>query len=451
MRSIGLDIGTTTICAVVLDGETGLILETVTRQNDSFIKSPNVWERIQDSSLIMEQVTAIISDLAGKYAPIASIGLAGQMHGIVYIDGEGAAVSPLYTWQDGRGDLPYKDGLSYAAHLSKATGYKSATGFGAVTHFYNSVNNLVPESARYFCTIHDYAAMKLGRAAKPLLHPSNAASIGLYDMEGNGFDARAISAAGMDAAFFPEVSKVDALVGTTKEGVPVAVTLGDNQASFMGAVKSSTCLSVNIGTSSQISVFTDKYGKDSRVDIRPYAGDGFLLVGSPLCGGRSYALLEGFFRSVVQMATGKDCGRLYDSMDALAFDFASLENKLRVSTRFSGTRENPALRGSITNLGTDNFTAQHFIVGVLQGIVEELYGFYEEMKPLLSAKPDMLVCSGNGVRLNKPLQKIISAMFRMPVSIPVYKEEAAYGAALYAFVAGGLKSLTEVQALIRYE
>ena len=44
------------------------------------------------------------------------------MHGIVYIDGHGNALSPLITWQDGRGDLSYRDGLTYAEHLSKASG-----------------------------------------------------------------------------------------------------------------------------------------------------------------------------------------------------------------------------------------------------------------------------------------------------------------------------------------
>ena len=40
---------------------------------------------------------------------IAVIGITGQMHGIVYTDCNGMAISPLYTWQDGRGNLPYGD------------------------------------------------------------------------------------------------------------------------------------------------------------------------------------------------------------------------------------------------------------------------------------------------------------------------------------------------------
>ena len=41
-----------------------------------------------------------------RYPDIERIGVTGQMHGILYLDGEGNAVSPLYTWQDARGDAP---------------------------------------------------------------------------------------------------------------------------------------------------------------------------------------------------------------------------------------------------------------------------------------------------------------------------------------------------------
>lgn len=48
MKAIGLDIGTTTICAVVLDGETGNFLKSITVANDTFLNSNHAYERIQD-------------------------------------------------------------------------------------------------------------------------------------------------------------------------------------------------------------------------------------------------------------------------------------------------------------------------------------------------------------------------------------------------------------------
>lgn len=47
MKTLGLDIGTTTISAVV--AEEGAVISCVTCKNDSFIPTENDWERIQDS------------------------------------------------------------------------------------------------------------------------------------------------------------------------------------------------------------------------------------------------------------------------------------------------------------------------------------------------------------------------------------------------------------------
>jgi sedoheptulokinase len=450
---IGLDIGTSTICAVVVDGISGELLETITRHNDSMIASENGWEKIQNPAKILDDINRIVFELEKKYAPIACIGLSGQMHGIVYIDREGNAVSPLYTWQDGRGNLEYKDGDRYADALSKTCGYRLATGFGAVTHYYNSINGLVPASARGLCTIHDYAAMKLARLSKPLMNPTNAASLGCYNMEKHTFDRPAMVAAGVDDTFFPGVSAEIEIIGTTASNIPVALAIGDNQASFMGSVKHNRgSLLVNIGTSGQISLFTDKTIPGLQIEPRPFTKDGFLLVGSSLCGGRSYALLEEFFRTVVQMATGTPPPVMYDLMNKLANDFPLLENKLEISTQFSGTREHPEERASIRNLGVDNFTPRHFVVGILEGTARELYNMYEKMSPVLAQKPEMLIGSGNAIRLGKPLQRIVSEVFGMPIKIPLYKEEAAYGAALFGLVAAGYyQSLDEAQALVQYE
>jgi len=451
--AMGLDIGTTTICAIVLDALTGEILETITEQNNARIESQYSWEQQQNAALISEQVKKVVDELMMKYASISCIGITGQMHGIVYLDEEGNAVSPLVSWQDERGNLHYKEGLSYAEYLTKITGYKLATGFGAVTHFYNTMNKLIPDSAKYFCTIMDYIAMKLSNTTKPLIHPSNAASIGLFDLRTNCFDKEAIGKANMDTKFFSAISADKYTLGTTKLGIPVMVAIGDNQASFIGSVRNNEeDLLINIGTSSQISVLTHTFNKDSKVETRPLVEDDFILVGSPLCGGRAYAILESFFRQVVQMATGKESSKLYSNMEGLICDFLQVENPLLIETKFAGTRDNPALRGTINNLSLDNFTPRHFTIGVLQGMARELHTLYQMMKSEQAITPTRMIGSGNGLRMNKSLQQIISQTFDMPLYIPVHKEEASYGVALWALVGiNFFSSIQEAQHLIQYE
>ena len=63
-----------------------------------------------------------------------------------------------------------------------------------------------------------------------------------------------------------------------------------------------------------------------------------------------------------------------------------------------------------------------------------------------------LVCSGNGLRKNDALRNLFGLRFGMQTVTPVHKEEAAYGAALSALTAAGLKdSLSHAQALIQYQ
>ncbi len=70
-----------------------------------------------------------------KQGAADSIGMTGQMHGMLYVDHRGEAVSPLYTWQDGNGNELTKDGRTYAEILGEATG-TAASGYGLTTHYY---------------------------------------------------------------------------------------------------------------------------------------------------------------------------------------------------------------------------------------------------------------------------------------------------------------------------
>lgn len=449
MQVLGIDIGTTSICAAVIDGETGNVVEAVNTKNDAFLETGAAYERAQDPVKILDRVTTITDTLTGKYAPIAAIGLTGQMHGIVYVDATGRAVSPLYTWQDGRGDLPCRDGGTYAQVLSHITGYKLATGYGVVTHYYNQSNGLVPEAAAAFCTIADYVGMALTGRHMPLTHSSDAASLGLFDLAKGAFDGAAIAAAGMESAMFPKVTEKCAVLGHTASGIPVASAVGDNQASFAGSVSGDDSgVLVNIGTGSQISVLSAEAFDPGCLEARPFSDGNYLHVGSSLCGGRAFALLEEFFRSVVH-AAGYGCESMYPAMNKLAAGFESLPNGLTIEPLFCGTRENPDSRGSITNIGVDNFAPEYFVVGILWGIIEELYAKYSTEN-----RPDRIraiVASGNGVRKIPAMRKMLSKKFGAEVKIPLYTEEAAYGAALFAMAAAGLvPDFKTARRIIRY-
>lgn len=427
MSIIGLDIGTTTLSAVALDEKTLRPLEKHTLAHHAFLPS-EPYARIQDADRLISLSIEIIDNLRARHSPVSVIGLTGQMHGIVYVDADGKAVSPLYTWQDGRGNLTQPNGLRFADALSEETGYPLASGYGAVTHAYLMRNGSLPEHAARMTTIHGYLAMLLTGRKEPLLHASDAASLGLYDLSAGQFDERAISKIG--AEYFPEVVSACRIIGETEYGAQVMTAIGDNQASFIGATGGqSDAVLVNIGTGSQVSLRIDRPLSCPGCETRPLDGDDYLLVGAPLCGGRAYAMLEKFLRDCASLA-GASPDSLYEQMNALAMNVP--EQPLLVNTSFCGTRQNPDVCGSILNLGEENFTPAHFIHGTLTGMARELHEYYLAMTQASDAHAQRLIASGNAVRRNPALARILENTFALPLSMPDFEEEAAMGAAMLA-------------------
>ena len=412
MRILGLDIGTTGIGAVLFDTETRRVIKTVNRPNNSFISSAMPFEKAQDTRIILNTVYEIINVFGGGYE---AIGVSGQMHGILYTDESGSAVSPLYTWQDLRSAEPL-DGEKSAAQI-----LGTFPGYGLATHIYNEKNDLVPETAKYLCTAGDYIVMKLCGKAEPLMHITNTASLGRFDIKENRFT--------LDDSLLPPVTDKFEFAGKTAEGIPVAVCVGDNQASFIGSVPGKDGVLINIGTGSQISYLTDSpENAPENAELRPFDGRNYLVAGCALCGGRAFSDFEKFCREIANTA-GAGIESFYPFLDRILENAPDTE--LSADCRFCGTRADPLLTGGFSDLTEKRFTLKDFAASVAIGIITELYEMYE------SKEEAIIVASGNGVRKNPAMAKYIEKIFgSAPVTAP-YDEEAAAGAALTAAIAAG--------------
>ena len=450
MAVLALDIGTTKICALVMDEESGAVFETVSAKN-AFLPAAHPWERSQDPEKIFSVVKELVSGLTGKYRAFRCIGISGQMHGILYVDSSGRAISPLYTWQDAGAALPMENGdsptgESYSQYLAKFSPGPVAPGYGLATCFYHHSVKQIPPDAVKICTIGDYVAMRLCNAPLPVLHATNAGGLGFFDLRRGGFDEKKMELAGLDPSLLPRTVWGNEVAGECAYG-PVCVSVGDNQAGFLGSVRDSQrSVSVNIGTGSQISLVSSGFENAGVLEARPFFEGYYLFVGASLCGGRSYAILEKFFRQVLEMAGFPGDRPLYDVMDSQAG-----ETDITVNTLFAGTRSDPSVRGSILNISEDNFTPARLISGFLNGAVQELYNYYEPVKMKEGKTRELVVGAGNGIRKSRPLRRIISEKFGMPLAIPVYQEEAAYGAALFALTCTGyFKTVFEAQGIVKY-
>ncbi len=424
MNAIGIDIGTTSICGIVMDTSNGKIIKSVTKNSNAFIGGCAEWEKIQSVDKIISQAFEIINSFVNDETAV--IGVTGQMHGIVYIDKDGNAVSPLYTWQDERGNLEYK-GTTYAKYLNSCTGY------GNVTDFYNRENDIRPSEAVSYCTIHDYFVMKLCGLKQPIIHTSDAASFGCFDLERKCFTYD----------YSPEITGDYHIAGKYND-IPVGVAIGDNQASVFSSISDDEIL-INVGTGSQVSLVSDKIVKGTNIETRPYFEDKYLIVGAALCGGRAYSMLKDFYSEIIGYATQTDEGAVYDIMNKMLEK--TVNPTLKADTRFAGTRADNTISGSITDITTQNFKPGELVYAVLDGMASELYGMYGEM----NVKRCGIVGSGNGIRKNSALVSIAEQKFNSKMKIPAHLEEAAVGAALFGLIATGiLKNAADAKKLIKY-
>lgn len=439
MHSVAIDIGTTSISAVILDGESERITRSWTIPNPGFLETPYSWERIQSPDKIVSAAKNLLDSILTEEQDVGVIGLTGQMHGIVYLNREGKAVSPLMTWQDGRGNLPTAGGGSICDQIAERFNLKAYSGYGLISHLYNVSEGLVPAGAVTVATIMDYFGMTLTGAAAPLLHSSNAASLGLYDLGENEWRRDIPEAFGADPGILPEVTDSFETVGTYRD-IPVCVAIGDNQASFLGSIRhADEEILVNMGTGGQISLLADRVLDAEEIETRPFNEKRYLIVGSSLCGGRAYATLAAFF-SACGKAFGVPDPEPYGVMaDLLSKETGSTE-PLIVDTSFAGTREHPDKRGSILNIGYENFTPAALTKGVLNGMAQELLVHYETMCAGLGISRSRIIASGNGMRLNPALQRATETKFGMSLTLSTQTEEAACGAAVAGLSSIGLKS-----------
>ncbi len=310
----------------------------------------------------------------------------------------------------------------------------------------NQVSGLVPERAVKICTIMDYIGMKMTGRREPLMHSSNAASLGMFDVRERCFMREIIRDAGIQEDLLPETSDEFAVLGKYR-GRKVSLAIGDNQAGFLGAVDDiDHTVLLNMGTGGQISVCSDTFFEGRGIEARPFLPGKYLLVGASLCGGRAYAMLERFFRLYCEGAGVKETDH-YAVMERLMdqrMEEMAQERKLSVTTTFSGTREEPLKRGMIGDIDVDNFTPGNLIRGFLDGMAEELHGMYEEMACGTELPAEMLILSGNGFRKNRHLRRIAEEKFGMKAVLAECCEEAACGAARSAGAGIGWKFAADI-------
>ena len=397
----------------------------------------------------------VAEKLGERVDSIAGIGVTGQQHGMVLVGPDGTPISPLINWQDRRAldKIPGSDRTWLDETRSllgddvwRRTGCRLQPGFMAGTLFWLKVHNQLPVNARALFMMDLFGAALTGQPA--VTEPSCAGSSGVFNVRSRQWDLESIAALGLSPSLFSDVCEANHRIGTLTAGagqavglpagIPVFAPIGDHQASFMGSITDrANSILVNVGTGAQVAIYTDGFDFTPPIELRPFPCGGNLLSNVGLAGGWSYQVLEEFFRDTGRSMFRSDSpAPLYETLNQLAAAVPSGADGLRCDPLFSGTRFDPTVRGSLTGLSPQNFTARHLARAVLEGMARSLRDGYSAIEQITGRSQTVLVAAGNGLRENPLLSEIVSQSFGLPMSFTPHREEAAYGAALLA--AGGV-------------
>ncbi|MDA0708871.1 MAG: FGGY family carbohydrate kinase [bacterium] len=472
MHYLGLDIGTTTITAVVVDVETGGVVSIRSASNDAEITGTadkRIGRSEWHSERMIQIAFGVIRQAALDSGRVEGVGVTGQMHGMMLVAENGAPEGPFIGWQDRRGAETFEKHDSCVGHMRKISeavgafgrGCRPHPGYMGTTLFWLArqgglSRNLTP------AFMPDYAVARLTEK-RPMTDATNAAGSGLFDVVDRIWRADLMVELGLFPEQMPELRDSATCAGVVtpaaatrsglKAGIPVCVACGDNQASFLGSVGDlEGSVLVNVGTGGQVSVHVKEAVSVEELEARPFVDGGFLLVGAGLVGGRSYAWLRDFIREIGKaFYGGKGDEDLYGVMNRLAAGISPGSDGLICEPLFTGTRREPDRRGVWRGVGTSNFSAGHMARALLEGLTDQFHRLYGEMDRLGVGARGKLIGAGNGIRKNDLLRAILEERFGLTMRVPGHTEEAAFGAALMGAIAGGVfEDVKSVGEKIKY-
>ena len=443
--SLGIDFGTTSLSAVIYNNDNKQVIQSFNIQTNAYIKATDPLFAEQDIRIISKCLDDIIGKVISPGLPIESIGITGQMHGIVGLNSEGNAITNLVTWQDRRGSLVISNGSTVLNEMKvKVPGLSVSDGYGLVTLYYWT-NIERHKEITSFCTLADYFVKQLCHLTSQVMHPSMAHSIGAFDIfPAEKWNRETIAALDLEQLQFPEISQTSHFTGRSdlhgrlKKEVPVTIAIGDNQASYLGSVgKYQGSLLINVGTGTQLSYSVEK-GEISNIknepvtEIRPYINNQVLISTSLISGGNVYAALHDFFMQcgiqLFDIENTTDKNVLYQKMEQLARS-AMQEKSLEVDPLLFASRNDTGSSGIIRGLTKVNFTPGNLIRSFLMGMA----AYYKSGVAGKSfVQGQKIFGSGNGIKNNPLFREILENEFGCPLEMTTYNEETAAGAGMFA-------------------
>ena len=438
MLYIGVDLGTSSVKLLLMDGE-GKIQKTVTREYPLYFPNPG-WSEQKPEDWWQETVAGI-KELTSECdkSKVAGISFGGQMHGLVILDENDEVIRPAILWNDGRTtkETEYLNTVIGKDNLSKYTANIAFAGFTAPKILWVKKNE--PDHFNRIKKImlpKDYIAYKLSGVHSTDV--SDASGMLLMDVEHKCWSKEMLDICNITEGQLPKLYESYEIVGTLKSEVAqelgfnsdckIIAGAGDNAAAAIGTgtVGDGRC-NISLGTSGTIFISSKNFGVDENNALHAFAhADGnYHLMGCML----SAASCNKWWMDGI-IGT-KDYGQEQEKIIKLG------ENNVYFLPYLMGERSphnNPDARGTFIGMTMDTSRAD-MTQAVLEGVAFAIRDSFEIAKSLGIQIERTKICGGGA---KSPLwKKIIANVLNVKVDVIKTEEGPAYGGALLAAVACG--------------
>ena len=452
---LGIDVGTTTVKAVLVGVDGRIIAEAETEQQVSTPhpgwaeQDPSVWWRGTETSVttVMHKAEASRGDLE-----LRAIGLSGQMHSSVFLDAGRKVIRPALLWNDVRTTEQCQEitGLVGLGGLRRMVGNPALEGFTAPKVLWLRQN----EPANFarlksLLLAKDYVRYRL--TGELATDPSDAAGTLLFDVRSRRWSLELLSALDVSPEMLPPVvgssevsGRVTARVARDLDvpaRVPVVAGGADNAAGAVGSgVVSEGRVQSSIGTSGTLLTPVDRTRIDRRMRLHTFCHcvpDQWYLMGVVLSAGASLSWLR-------DVLSPGDANYSYNVMTGEAESVTPGSDGLLFLPYLTGERtphSDSSARGVFFGLHLGHGRA-HLVRAVMEGVCFALRDSMELMRGLAVSVSEVRAIGG-GAR-SRLWRRLQADVYGVPVTTVGPASGPAYGAAVLAAVgAGEFASISE--------
>lgn len=438
MYILGIDIGSSFLKASILDLEKKEIGKSQTVPTPGFLEENSIKKELSMEKLVLE-VKQIIDTFLENY-PLSGIVLSTQMHGYMLFSKNGDTHSNYVTWQDrrctkkdngGKTTLEVVDTLLQNGRFYEdGVALKPNYSMPALYHF--ARNTRLEENTEY-AMLGD-GLIRLLTGSKVPIHPTVAASSGMYSLKKKDWDRTLLKALHLDSIHFPEVKEIRGAVAAydSSEGkIPIYLALGDHQCAVLGSGVLDGDIVINIGTGGQIS-YVDQVVNFGNYETRPFFEGRFLRTIAQLPSGRSLNVLVEFVKSIAEkLMPNKYINELeiWHMLDSLLIGNATINVSDVPEIDFSFFSES---KGCISQITDTNFTLEGLFIGAYASMAKSYFSSYKELLGEDVRLARKIILTGGVVRKAPLLQKFITDKFEVPCVMAPYMDDTMIGLLRYA-------------------